>query len=72
MVERMKVKCLECEESFDLDKNEFEEGDPTECPECLAGYTIKVKGGRFHLASEREKYEEYDLAQFGDETYEDD
>ena len=65
--EKMKVKCLDCDESFELDKNEYDEGDLTECPECAATFIIKVKNGKFALASEKDKYDEYDLSEFNED-----
>jgi len=66
----MKVKCPECEQEFDLDIDEYEEGDFVECPECGASLMVKVKYGRLTLVPETEKYEEYSLEEYYDE-YED-
>ena len=60
----MKVKCPECHEEFELDNNEYDEHDRVECPECSADLLVKVKGGKFKLATDKEKYFDEDLNQF--------
>ncbi len=52
----MKVKCPDCKEEFDLDKNAYDEGDSVECPECGASCIIEVKRGKFVLKKESAKY----------------
>lgn len=60
----MRVKCLNCEEMFDLDTNEYEEGDFVDCPECDETFIIEVKSGRFMLKLEHEKYDDYSLEEY--------
>jgi DNA-directed RNA polymerase subunit RPC12/RpoP len=64
----VKVKCPECEIKFDLDVNEHEEEDFIDCPDCSASLIVKVRGGRFVLVPEREKYEEYSLESYYEEN----
>ena len=60
----MKVECPECGEDFDIDKNEYDEGDTIDCPECNESLKIKVKRGKFRLASDKARYFEEDLSDF--------
>ncbi|MDO8628092.1 MAG: hypothetical protein Q7K42_06500, partial [Candidatus Diapherotrites archaeon] len=53
----MKIKCTECDEKIDIDKNEYDEGEHIECPECFADLILKVKAGKFRAVSaDSEKY----------------
>ena len=65
----MKVKCPECKIPLELEKNEYDEGDDYECPECGAHLLVVVTSGKFKLKSEKEKfYDELDEADdFSDE-----
>ncbi len=54
----MKVKCPGCEERFDVDKNEYDEDDVLDCPECEETLILKVKGGKFVAKLDKEKYDE--------------
>ncbi|MFH1752244.1 MAG: hypothetical protein ABH821_04885 [archaeon] len=55
---KSRVICPKCEEEFELDKNEKEEGDFVECPECFIELLVKVKRGQLSVAeSDEEKYE---------------
>lgn len=60
----MEVKCPECKEMFDLDLNEFDEGDVVECPECGSESKVKVSGGKFKLASHREELHDFDEIEY--------
>jgi ssDNA-binding Zn-finger/Zn-ribbon topoisomerase 1 len=60
----MKVICPECKEDLDIDKNEYDEGDTVDCPECNESLKIKVKKGKFKLASDKARYFEEDLSDF--------
>ncbi len=62
----MKVKCPECREEIDVDKNEVEENDSVECPECFEQLTVKIKGGKIKLATDKEKYFDESLNEFYD------
>mgnify|MGYP001566287002 CR=1 FL=1 len=64
----MKAKCPECDEQIEVDKNEVEENDTIECPECGEESTVKIKKGKIKLASQKEKYFEESLEEFVDET----
>ncbi len=63
----MKVTCPECKESFDLSINDHDEGDDVSCPDCNEALIITVKGGRFKLIYEKEKYFDEDLELFEEE-----
>ncbi|MBI2597582.1 MAG: hypothetical protein HYW50_00110 [Candidatus Diapherotrites archaeon] len=63
----LKVKCRECMELFDLDKNGVEEGDEVECPECSENLIVKVVKGKLKLATHKEKLHDYDEIEFDDE-----
>lgn len=67
MASMMSVECPECGEDFEIDKNEHDEGDSIDCPECGESSTIKIKKGKFKLASEKEKYYEVDVAEYSDD-----
>lgn len=72
MANMMKVKCPECSEKFELDKNEHDEGDFVNCPECDSDLILKVKNGSFSLKSEKDKYSDYEdeLENYYGEEYE--
>lgn len=63
----MKAKCPECSEEIEVDKNEVEENDPLECPECFAQLIVKIKGGKIRLSTEKEKYFEESISEFYNE-----
>lgn len=65
----MKVKCPKCKESFTIDKNNYDEGDSVECPECSALSILTVKKGAFKLEPEESKYDKYE-EDFYDGDYE--
>ena len=63
----MKVKCPECKEEFNLNKNESEENDLINCPECNTTLIIVIKGGKLKVEPENTKYDEIDETYFFDE-----
>lgn len=63
----MKVICPECQLAFDLSVNDHDEGDDVFCPECNNAFIITVKGGKFKLLSDKEKYFDEDLELFEEE-----
>jgi Zn finger protein HypA/HybF involved in hydrogenase expression len=63
----VKVKCPECEENFDIDKNSYDEGDLVECPECKAFLNVEVRGGKLVFTSDKEKYYGEDVEEFAQE-----
>ena len=65
---KMKVKCPECEERIDLDVNEFDQGDPVECPECSAELIVFIKKGRLAVKTPKADYYDSEL----EELYEED
>lgn len=62
----MKCKCPECEEEIEVDKNEVEENDHLECPECSERLIVKIKKGKIRLATEKEKYFDEGISEFYD------
>lgn len=63
----MKVKCPSCEESFELDVNEYDEGDAVDCPECGIALAVEVSGGKLKVVTEKERLmEEIDEEEFFD------
>ena len=65
----MKVKCVKCSTSFDLSKNEHDDGDSVECPECYAAHIVLVEKGRFVLVPEESKYEIDEGSYYNAEDY---
>ena len=63
----MDVGCPECSEKFDLDKNEFDEGDFVECPECGTSLKIKVVKGKFKLSTSKADIYDFDEVDFDDD-----
>lgn len=63
----LNVTCPECEEKFDLDKNEYDEGDAVECPECGLNLKVRVKKGKFKLATSKADIHEFDEVDFDED-----
>ena len=63
----MKVICPQCNEKFELDKNEYDEVDRVECPECGELSKIKVVKGVFKLKAKKEDIHNYDEIDYSDE-----
>lgn len=57
----MKVKCPNCKEHFNLNMNQYEEGDSMECPECSEQLMVIVKNGKLAVETENAKYYEEEL-----------
>jgi Zn finger protein HypA/HybF involved in hydrogenase expression len=61
----LKVKCPDCKHRFDIDENEYDEGDYLSCPECNLELTVEVSsGGRLNIKTAKEK--EMDNSEFDD------
>ncbi len=54
-------------EKFDLDKNEFDEGDFVECPDCGNSLKIKVIKGKFRLSTPKEAIHDFDEVDFDED-----
>jgi len=65
--EMKKVRCPDCNESFEIGLEELDEGDLLNCPECNLELVIEVKEGKPKLRVSKEK--ELDETDF-DEFYE--
>ena len=63
----MRLNCPECDEGFEIDKNEYDEGDSADCPECSAGLVLKVQRGQFMAVTDNEKYYSSELDEFFEE-----
>ncbi|MDO8634334.1 MAG: hypothetical protein Q7K34_03515 [archaeon] len=63
----MKVKCPECDEQIEVDKNEVDENDTVECSECGEESIVKIKKGKIRLASQKEKYFEEGIGDYSDD-----
>ena len=61
------VKCSECEGRFDLDQNEIDEGDPVDCPDCGAGFKVKIVGEEFKLVTHKEEIHDFDEIEYEEE-----
>lgn len=52
----MKVKCPDCKQKFEIDENEYDEGDFLNCPECNLEMTVVLdKGGKIKVKTAKEK-----------------
>lgn len=67
----MKVKCPECKDALELSHNEHEEGDIIQCPECSVDLIVQVKGGKFRVVTEKERFFE-ETEGLEDEFFEED
>jgi len=61
-----KIKCPECEESFSIEIDEFEDGDYLNCPDCNLEFVAVSNNGRLSVKTSKEKeleedYNEFDL-----------
>ena len=65
----MKVACPECDERFELDVNEFDQGDTAECPECSAELIVFVKKGKLGVKTPKASYYDSELEE---QLYEED
>jgi len=56
-----KVKCPECNERFEADLKEYDEGDSIDCPECSAELIVKFDAkGKPKIVTPKEKFLEED------------
>lgn len=67
----MKVECPVCGEEFELDTNEFDEGDAMECPQCGAELTVMKKNAKYFVEqADSEEYDEKETSSDDEESYE--
>ena len=51
----MKVKCPDCKQRFNVNMNEFDDGDLLNCPECNLEMTIILDCGKLNVLATKEK-----------------
>ena len=69
LVVSMKVKCPDCKYRFDIEENEYDEGDYLSCPDCNLELAVELGiGGKIKIKTAREK--ELDEEEF-EEFFED-
>ncbi len=51
----MKIRCPDCKEKFQIDTNEYDDGDYLNCPECNLEMTVILEKGKIKLKATREK-----------------
>jgi len=63
-----KVRCPDCKERFEIDLEEFDEGDLLNCPECNLELIIEVNEGQSKIRVSKEKVmDETDFDEFYEE-----
>ena len=63
-----KVRCPDCNERFEIELNEFDEGDLLNCPECNLELVVEVNEGVSKIRISKEKaIEETDFGEFYEE-----
>jgi len=68
----VKYRCPDCKVRFDLDTDEYEEGDLLNCPDCNLELVVEVvKGGKFKLRIAKDKEIDENEEFAFDEVYED-
>ncbi len=66
-----KFRCPDCKQSFDLEIEEYDEGDFLNCPECNLELVVEIKAGKPKLKIAKEKdIDEEDEAGSFDEAFE--
>ena len=65
----MKVKCPDCNHRFDIEENDYFEGDCLNCPDCNLDLVVEVDLlGKIKIKTVKEKeLEEGDFEDFFDE-----
>lgn len=52
----MKVKCPDCKYKFDIDQNEYDDGDYLSCPDCNLELAIELNDfGKLRVKTAKEK-----------------
>ena len=63
-----KVRCPDCKERFEIELEEFDEGDLLNCPECNLELIVEVNEGVSKIRISKEKaIEETDFGEFYEE-----
>jgi len=63
-----KVRCPDCNERFEIEMQDFDEGDLINCPECNLELIIEVMEGKSNLRIAKEKVmDETDFDEFYEE-----
>ena len=63
-----KVRCPDCKGRFEIDLEEFDEGDLLNCPECNLELIIEVNEGQSKIRVSKEKVmDETDFDEFYEE-----
>ncbi len=63
-----KVRCPDCKEKFEIELEEFDEGDLLNCPECNLELIVEVNEGQSKIRVSKEKaIEETDFDEFYEE-----
>ena len=63
-----KVRCPDCKEKFEIELEEFDEGDLLNCPECNLELIVEVNEGLQKIRVSKEKaIEESDFDEFYEE-----
>jgi hypothetical protein len=66
----LKVKCPDCKYKFDIDNNEYDDGDYLSCPDCNLELAIELDDfGKLKVKTSKEK--ELDELEEFDEYFED-
>ncbi len=61
----LKVRCPDCKYRFEIDENEYDEGDYLNCPDCNLELTVEVDiAGKLKIKTVKEK--ELDDSEFED------
>jgi len=50
-----KVRCPDCKERFEIELQDYDEGDLLNCPECNLELVVEVKEGKPKLRVSKEK-----------------
>ena len=66
-----KFRCPDCRSRFELEINDYDEGDYINCPECNLELVVELSSGKAALKTAKEKdIDEEDEAGSFDEFYE--
>jgi len=65
----LKARCPDCKYRFDVEENEYDEGDYLSCPECNLELTVELDAvGKIKLKTAKEKeMDEIDFDDYFDE-----
>lgn len=67
----LKVKCPDCKHKFEIDENDFDEGDYLNCPECNLELTVQLNvDNRIKIKIARDKELDEDEENFDEDIEE--